>query len=80
MMASKGTKKTKNSSTHTDLEGKGCEHRATRAACEPEHDRVVAGAALRLDEVVEEVDAIDLVHLHVPVCMARGDHEEHESS
>lgn len=56
--------------THTDLVGKSCEDRASGAAGEPEHERVLAGAALRPDEVVEEVDAVALVHLHVPVtCM-----------
>jgi len=69
MMPAKGRKR-RVASTRTDLVGKSCEDRASGAACEPENERVIAGAALRADEVVEEVDAIALVHLHVPVCMA----------
>lgn len=57
MMSAQGRKR-RVASTRTDLVGKSCE------------ERVIAGAALRADEVVEEVDAIALVHLHVPVCMA----------
>lgn len=51
---------------HTDLVGESCEDRASGAASDPEHERVVGGASLGADEVVEEADAISIIHLHVP--------------
>jgi hypothetical protein len=57
------------SSIHTDLVGESGEHRASGAAGEPEHERVVGGAPLGVDEVVEEADAIALVHLDVAATM-----------
>jgi hypothetical protein len=54
---------------HTDLVGEAGEDGAAGAAGEPEHERVVGRAALGADEVVEEADAIALVHLHVPAYM-----------
>lgn len=51
---------------HTDLVCEGGEDGAPGAACEPQHERVVGRAALGVDEVVEEANAIAFVHLHVP--------------
>ena len=51
---------------HTDLVGEAGEDGAAGAAGEPEHERVVGRAALGAGEVVEEANAIGLVHLHVP--------------
>jgi len=54
----------------TNLVGEAAEDGAAVAAGEPEEERGVAGGAglgLRLDEVVEELHAGVLVHLHVPL-------------
>ena len=50
----------------TDLEGEAAEYCAVVAAGEPEDERVILAAGLRLDEVVEKLTAVVLVHLHVP--------------
>jgi hypothetical protein len=52
----------------SDLVDEAGEGGAAGAAGEPEQEGVVVGggAALRADEVVEEADAGDVVHLHVP--------------
>ena len=51
----------------TNLVGEAAEDGAAVAAGEPEEERGVAGGAgLGLDEVVEELHAGVLVHLHVP--------------
>ena len=54
---------------HTNLVGEAAEDGAAIAAGEPEEERGVAGLGLGLgpDEVVEELDAGVLVHLHVPL-------------
>lgn len=57
----------------TDLEGEAGEDGAPGAACEPEDEGVVAGAALGAGEVVEEADAVALVHLHVPCFEVEGE-------
>ena len=57
---------------HTDLVGEAGEDGAAGAAGEPEHERVVGRAALGADEVVEEANAIALVHLHVPDAHTRN--------
>jgi len=56
----------------TNLVGEAAEDRAAVAAGEPEEERGVTGGAglglgLGLDEVVEELHAGVLVHLHVPL-------------
>lgn len=54
----------------TDLVGEAAEDGAAVAAGEPEEERGVigggGGAGLGLDEVVEELHAGVLLHLHVP--------------
>lgn len=51
----------------TDLVGEAAEDGAAVAAGEPEEERgVIGGAGLGLDEVVEELHAGVLLHLHVP--------------
>lgn len=50
----------------THFEDETAEGGAPRAASEPEEQRVLAGVAFRLYEVVEELRSVHLVHLHVP--------------
>ena len=50
----------------TYLEEERAEHGAAVAAGEPEDDRVAPRVALRLDEAVEHLRAVLLVHGHVP--------------
>ena len=49
----------------TYLKGKAAEDGAAVAAGEPEKDGVTAGIRLRLDEVVEQLGPIVVVHAHV---------------
>lgn len=58
-----------------DLVDEAGEGGAAGAAGEPEQEGVVVGggAALRADEVVEEADAGDVVHLHVPGLQLEGE-------
>jgi len=56
-----------------DLVGEAGEDGAAGAAGEPEHERVVGRAALGAGEVVEEANAIGLVHLHVPRLKVEGE-------
>jgi hypothetical protein len=52
----------------TDLVGQAAEDGASVAAGEPEEERDIGGVAgLGLDEVVEQLGAVVLVHFHVPV-------------
>uniref|UniRef100_A0A8R7QJQ3 Uncharacterized protein n=1 Tax=Triticum urartu TaxID=4572 RepID=A0A8R7QJQ3_TRIUA len=55
-----------------DLEEEPGERGAAGAAGDPEDERVLPRAALRLDEVVEELGAVRLVHLHVPGLQGEG--------
>lgn len=50
----------------TNLEEEAGEGGAAGAAGDPEDEGVIGGAALRLDEVVEELNGIGVVHLHIP--------------
>jgi hypothetical protein len=63
----------------TDLEGEAAEYSAVVAAGDPEEERVIVAAGLRLDEVVEKLSAVVLVYLDVPYNSAAASYIQFES-